>query len=517
MSVLTLASIALFAGCGIENSMGTDPITSGGGEPNVIVDPERLEFGEASADDMVVKSFIVGNDGDATLEVSSVEIGGEVASFTILNEDTSFQLPPTAEEEIQVAFTPLNSSEIRANAVVRSNDEDTPSLPVELIGTGLVPDIEIQPDPYDFGQELVGCTQVADFKVVNVGKEPVNVSALEFTGTGFTVINLPATPFTLTNNGDFQPFQVQFIPDGESLYDAEIAAISDAPGSPDLGAITGEGLWAGSTTEKWRLDEEPPVDLMFVVDQSGSMDDDQRSLADNFGTFISELSSYTTGWQVMVVNAYNGCNNSGILDGHTTNYQRIFQDAVKQGSQTEWESNGESGLLVATAGMSVTDSGECNYGFLRPDALLHIIIVTDEVDQGPDGWSSYVGRIQAKKGDVDLTKISAIAGDYPSGCGSAEPGRGVYEAVMATHGVFLSICSDWGANVEDLANASVPQTTFTLSHSPEPSTITVEVNGVNRGGGWHYEAAQNAVIFDTDYPEGGSLVEISYKYAPVCD
>jgi hypothetical protein len=40
----------------------------------------------------------------------------------------------------------------------------------------------------------------------------------------------------------------------------------------------------------------------------------------------------------------------------------------------------EAGLTVTSEAIDKTDPGECNYGFLRTDAMLHIIMVSDEVE-----------------------------------------------------------------------------------------------------------------------------------------
>ena len=37
---------------------------------------------------------------------------------------------------------------------------------------------------------------------------------------------------------------------------------------------------------------------------------------------------------------------------------------------------------VTSEAIENTDPGECNHGFMRPDAMLHIIMVSDEVNHG---------------------------------------------------------------------------------------------------------------------------------------
>ncbi|MCP4224637.1 MAG: hypothetical protein GY773_14965, partial [Actinomycetia bacterium] len=172
----------------------------------------------------------------------------------------------------------------------------------------------------------------------------------------------------------------------------------------------------------------------------------------------------------------------------------------------------EALLTVNDNAVQNTDSGDCNAGFMRPQAMLHIIDITDEPEQSPRPWDEIVDSIVTKKGSLALTTISAIAGDYPSGCDDAAAGTGYYEAVDATSGVFLSICQSWATtnNLGLLASASVNQDTFELSQPAQESTIVVEVNGQRQTSGWAYDAASNAVIFASNLPGEGDEVSITY-------
>ena len=281
-----------------------------------------------------------------------------------------------------------------------------------------------------------------------------------------------------------------------------------------VGQILGEGAWAAEYLDRWELPWDPPSDIVFLVDQSQSMDDDQRRLGDNFSTFISSLAAYTSDWQIAVINDDNGCSNSGLLTSATSGYAAIFQAAVASGGGN-WT---ESLLSVATTGIEKTDSGECNFGFLREDAMLHLIFVSDEPEQSPGTWSTYVNQIVAKKGSASNVRMSGVVG--PAGAGScAQPGTGYHEAIAATGGVQLDICSDWAteANLAELAEASVFQDSYELTHSPVIETIRVEVNGIERSSGWSYDPGSNTVLFSADVPTEGAEVEISYAGLATCD
>jgi hypothetical protein len=119
-----------------------------------------------------------------------------------------------------------------------------------------------------------------------------------------------------------------------------------------------------------------------------------------------------------------------------------------------------------------------------------------------------------------MVRVSAIAGPVPSGCASADPGTGYAEAVAATGGVFLSICSNWASpsNLALLAEASVNQDTYVLTRTPVPATIEVFHNGTLRSASdWTYDASANSVTFVANIPTEGDTVDITYGGAASCD
>jgi hypothetical protein len=64
----------------------------------------------------------------------------------------------------------------------------------------------------------------------------------------------------------------------------------------------------------------------------------------------------------------------------------------------------------------LTEDGECNDGFIREQALLVIIIITDEMDQSPDSAGEYFGTIvEAKGGHPENVAVVALTPDHTDG------------------------------------------------------------------------------------------------------
>jgi len=164
-----------------------------------------------------------------------------------------------------------------------------------------------------------------------------------------------------------------------------------------------------------------------------------------------------------------------------------------------------------------------NLGFLREDAGLHVIYVSEEPDQS-GSWSTYLTNYQSLKDDPDRFVAHAIVGvekDVPASCtgpaGPAWPGDGYADVANATGGILASVCDeDWSAPFAAVATpAPFLLKWFELSQVPVESTIAVQVNGVLWVGLWAYDGDVNGVWFDLmTLPQAGDLIEISYQVAP---
>jgi hypothetical protein len=282
--------------------------------------------------------------------------------------------------------------------------------------------------------------------------------------------------------------------------------------SQDTGVSPGEERCV--VEDNWKIPESHATDILFSLDSSCSMTADIWELYGNFDSFINELSNFSENWQMMVVNSDTGCNHSGILKPNTSNLDQKFKDAL---FAWNWESDFTEALLTVNANaVEKTGSGDCNDGFLRPNAMLHIIDISDEPEQSEiisgETWDQLVDRIIQAKGNPVLTTISAIAGDVPDGCDGASPGTGYAEAVASTNGVFLSICQNWASknSLGLLAAASVNEDTFALSETPILNTVKVWITGTQTTN-WSYDANLNAIVIQGTPPGANDRVRVLYQ------
>jgi hypothetical protein len=276
---------------------------------------------------------------------------------------------------------------------------------------------------------------------------------------------------------------------------------------------------------------EGRVDILWVIDDSGSMANQRRTLTDNFQRFFDLLVSLRVNFQMGVIstNAADGGRLRGttkIITNTTPNARAVFTaNTTFPSSRNRWE----QGLRMMETALSPPVRDNENAGFVRTDAALAVIAVSDE-DDGSLGGSDYYVRFlkSAKgKGNESLVTFSVIGGTTPNGC--YPPGEDIYYGGLAdpafrysavasrTSGIVGSICD---ASFEDtLIRIALALNTlrrvFPISVRPEPGSIAVFVNStpVPRDPvvGWQYdEATQSVTFFGSYVPQPSSTVQVQY-------
>ena len=382
------------------------------------------------------------------------------------------------------------------------------------------PALRITPDPLDLGPVGVGCELSGTVNLENVGNTTLTIDEVVLEGGSFELLSELDLPVELRPEQSV-PVELAFLPQLTGVMRSELTVFSDDPRGPLAGDQYGEGTEEGEPfTERWEMASNPPTDILFSLDSSCSMTTDIWQMYLNFEPFIELLESLTGDWQVMVANRDDGCNQAGILTPDTPNYTDAFQSAL---FAWNWDSDYTEALLtVNDHAVAESKAGGCNAGFMRDEAMLHIIDISDEPEQSQwltgESWESLVDSIRVHKGSSAMTTISAIAGDVPNGCDDAAAGTGYWEAVEETGGVFLSVCDEWydQSSLNLLAEASVNQDRFVLSRPAVEDSIAVYVNG-NERDSWSYDDASWTVTVLTNPPSDGDVVDIDYVSMGACE
>ncbi len=254
------------------------------------------------------------------------------------------------------------------------------------------------------------------------------------------------------------------------------------------------------------LYQSPPteVDILLVVDDSCSMADEQDELSEGFDRFVEFFDVADVDYHIAVVTTdmlnsarqgrmVEADDGTTVIDRDTDDAADVFGELVQVGTGG---AGFEQGLDAAAAALSDDLLDGPNSGFLRDDALLSVIFVSDEEDASVWGVNSYVNffrglKDERERGAFNASALVGLDQDTlePANCGqsSFDPNAGAVaghrynDVAVQTGGVAGSICeSDFADIVAEMGLASSRLLDeFALDRRPREETLemTIEVPG----------------------------------------
>lgn len=315
------------------------------------------------------------------------------------------------------------------------------------------------------------------------------------------------------------------------------------------------------------------VDILWVIDNSGSMQTSQTNLTSNFSSFISGFVAKDLDYKMAftTTDAYRGLSgflnkpaciefrdrpldvNCNAVSGQSASGYKILTPLIPGASLIEsvftqnattgiWGSGNERGLQSMHT--VLTHSVNNPYSFLRSDSFLAVIFVSDEIDLSTVA-PSYTGAIEQSYVDFldDLTdptsalparrySMNAIT-ILDTACrdllNTTFSGRAIgtqyINAAQLTEGISTSLCGNFATDLQTIADGILSLATqFFLSRIPIESTIVVKVNGVVvpkkatnplADGGWEYVTASNSIKFSGANYIPPKDAQVSVDYDPV--
>lgn len=423
--------------------------------------------------------------------------------------------------------------------LVRPDKEDPVPVDTAPPVVELYPDIEISPSSLDFGSTFRNCTTAPQTVTVrNVGDAELEIASIALSGSGNSAFGLHATPHNL-QPGEELTFTVDFSPTAWTSFSVSAVVDSNDPDEPQVGVgLTGLGAEDQIFEETFTQNYNDAVDVLWVVDNSGSMSSAINQVMLNFDHFIGQFVSLGLDFHLGVVTTdMDNPTQSGRLQGPTlvidsTNPDphAAFLEVVNLGTNG---SGSEKGFAATQAALTEPLLSTTNAGFLREDAALATIVVTDEDEDSTITPPAFATWYTTLKTDPTKVSFSAICGDPefigcqdPFGTGITATGGFKYvEAAGLTGGIWESICtSDWDVALQHLSvTAAGMSYEFPLTNTPSSlASLVVTVDGVEPPysiiDGWIYESSTNSVVFDgTAIPAPGAQIVVSYPVAGECE
>lgn len=309
------------------------------------------------------------------------------------------------------------------------------------------------------------------------------------------------------------------------------------------------------------------IDVLFVVDNSGSMSTSQNNLATNFPSFINKFISRGFDFKIAVTttDAYYGDQfvNSGcsLCNQQQTRFRSGANPAVYVLDKNDYDFALASDvqkikdLFTLNAKVGTTGSGDerafssfkaalnspLNTGFHRPDAFLAVVIVSDEEDFSQDTInfnesysnpalhtvSSYRDFLNTYTGgaaseDYSVSVISVIdeqcRSSLAQGSGAQKIAQRYMQLADLTGGSKNSICGSFDQSLDNISSQILTQAkpVYSLSRKPLVSTIQVIIDGVSvpqsLTQGWSYDSTANTITINgsTYKPNAGSSIVINF-------
>jgi hypothetical protein len=309
-------------------------------------------------------------------------------------------------------------------------------------------------------------------------------------------------------------------------------------------SLVGEASLESRQVDTWTQVDVTKADVLLVVDNTASMVEEHPRLVAGVSGLMGALAQAGLDARVAVTTtgllpAGPGCpggaegGEAGRLfpaDGSLPRWLQVgalgaraqLERLVQVGRCAQVEAGMEAARLALSPPLSDSAddprtalNADGNAGFLREDAVLAVIFISDEDDHSPGPVADYAAFLAGLKGPGQGGRVLAHAlVPAASGCSTAgSVGTRWAELVQRSGGQLASSCTqDYAPLLAAMASqVGAASTRFPLSRPPATGSLEVRLDG-QPVTGWWLEPSTNTVIFNVP-PPPGARVEANYERA----
>ncbi len=338
-------------------------------------------------------------------------------------------------------------------------------------------------------------------------------------GAQFT--DLPADDQPATRAQEFRSMlTVQYFDDQDIVIIFAVIPESELAANEALLEGIGDGSNVGESGSKRSSgsdtfdvqDSSNKSDFLWVIDNSGSMDEEQQAVANAATEFADRVRNANLDFQVGVITT-DSAQVRG--NGFTSDVSQFQSDVVAGISGSTIETGiwfAEQSLQSIARGDSF-DGSVTSFGVPRSDASLSVIILSDEPSQYTDRSSGIV---------FDDTNNLFIDRGYSvyAIVNPANKKESKYDNLALNTGGITGDIADLSsipAIIQQIVDRVGGMTPFVLNEKPISSTIAVKIENTEISqaavDGWQYFPNTNTIaFFGNAMPQAGDLVTVAYKY-----
>jgi hypothetical protein len=506
--------------------------------------PRKLEFPDTDLGVFDRQSAIVYSSCEEPAIVRSAHVGIGYYYFDVDQRQFPVIVPPFGEAEVKVDYFPFSEFGDAGRLSINTDDALNRQLRLELEGKALIPELLTIPR-IDFGDVAANCGErIERVPLLAIGEARTIIKSLSIAGDpAFTVAGVtidgvplddPTPPFTVPK-GSSGHVLVRFAPaelDPEERQARLVVGHNGREQSRQI-ALVGRPKPAGGTTEEFIAPSSATVDVLFVIDDSRSMEREQDNLQAAMSAFMGRVQAMGAPARFAVLAGEDGSNAPGwpyrcpphpyVIEPSYSEALSALTCAVRVGYSSETP-RAAIGSAIRGLARAIDPAASPNPlpDFLRPDAELAVLFVSDEDDHSLASDLAFRDFLYSIKGSYrpERARVHAIAGDPTTDCTLDPwliPGVRYRYLARETGGTFADACTeDFAPLLTQLADTIfAPRHRFDLSRAADPASIAVLVAGapiaLDPVDGYTFDANSNSIeLHGAARPIAGDAVSIAY-------
>lgn len=214
--------------------------------PLAVADPSEVDFGEVVRGDSEELIVLIENQGAGNLQISGARLTDDSSSAFGVVGWPAEDIHAGGSGNLSLSYSPDVEGSDLGVLELTTNQDDLPTLSIQLTGQGVGPVLDLDPSILNFGIVEPSNSVTKDFRITAGGTGTLSIDSIELTGDSEPyTLSLPASwtdvdpPYEL-ENGASQTVHVTFAPSDTMEYQAQVELVSNDPDSP-LGIVELEG------------------------------------------------------------------------------------------------------------------------------------------------------------------------------------------------------------------------------------------------------------------------------------
>ena len=309
----------------------------------------------------------------------------------------------------------------------------------------------------------------------------------------------------------------------------------------------------GTTTETFSITtNQGMIDMVWVIDNSGSMKEEAAAVRTNFSQFLTSVQSRTD-MKIALISeredSLSSISSAAGSTGVTLPDQFIAQGGIQVDSwigshdlllvaaaATCGASDSDIGDVTALSGLGSTggtnkicgqsltfDTTESDYavsavgklnGFFRPNSKKVFVVVSDDLAYGVDD-TNFVELVKPALQNQAPTLFGFVGLDATrANCDIANVGTTYSNVAQATGGTMFDICdSDWSADFKKLSDnvVGIASSNFTVKAKAVASVVSAVIDGVAIDVSKIHVVGSVVTVDPAAIPAGAKSIVLTYK------